>query len=325
MVYSISALSSLVHIPVEYDIIKVHIIDICGHEGCTQFVQKNGLCTKHFNESVGKPTRWLDDSNSKKIGGKRYRICEREGCTQFSKKNGLCKNHFNESVGKPTRRSQTLLDDSNSRKRSVGGRRFRICEREGCTQFVQKNGGLCTKHFNESVGNPKRRSQTLLDDSNSRKSGGGGRRYRICEREGCTQFSKKNGLCKNHFNESDSNMRCGTWEIQLIIMLYLYPLNNGRGSNKGEIMDYLEGKGLTVGGGQAECVLINLYEEMKYIDMNTRSATTGMASGASAAASATTGGEGMATEATGGEETASCLWEGRHYHGYRNGKGGIVI
>ena len=120
-------------------------------------------------------------------------------------------------------------------------------------------------------------------------------------------------------------MRCGTWEIQLIIMLYLYPLNNGRGSNKGEIMDYLKGKGLTVGGGQAECVLINLYEEMKYIDMNTRSATTGMASGASAAASATTGGEGMATEATGGEETASCLWEGRHYHGYRNGKGGIVI
>ena len=120
-------------------------------------------------------------------------------------------------------------------------------------------------------------------------------------------------------------MRCGTWEIQLIIMLYLYPLNNGRGSNKGEIMDYLKGKGLTVGGGQAECVLINLYEEMKYIDMNTRSATTGMASGASAAASATTGGEGMATDATGGEETASCLWEGRHYHDYRNGKGGIVI
>ena len=109
-------------------------------------------------------------------------------------------------------------------------------------------------------------------------------------------------------------MRCGTWEIQLIIMLYLYPLNNGRGSNKGEIMDYLKGKGLTVGGGQAECVLINLYEEMKYIDMNTRSATTGMASGASAAASQLREGRG---------------WQQKQREGRRlqvaYGRGGIIM
>ncbi len=96
----------------------------CNSEGCTNHVQKGGVCIKH----------------GAKVEHKR---CNVDGCTSFVVKGGVCKRH-----GAKVKLCSAVGCTNNVVKGGVcvrHGAKVKLCSVEGCTNH-SKRGGVCWRH-----------------------------------------------------------------------------------------------------------------------------------------------------------------------------------
>ena len=119
----------------------------CSHEGCTNHVQKGGVCVTHGAKV--KRCNFEGCTNQSKKGGvcvthgAKVKRCSHEGCTNGVIKGGVCVTH-----GAEKKRCSFNGCTNNSRKGGVcitHGAKVKRCSHEGCTNQVVK-GGVCITH-----------------------------------------------------------------------------------------------------------------------------------------------------------------------------------
>ena len=147
---------------------------ICSADGCTNQVQKGGLCRRH---------------------GAKTKRCSVEGCKNHAKKGGVCIKHG-------AKKTQCSMEECTNHavRRGVcikhGAKvEYKGCSVEGCTNLAQKRG-VCMKH------GAKRKLCSSAVCTNSAKKGGvcikHGAKVKRCSFEGCTNHSKRGGVCRRH-------------------------------------------------------------------------------------------------------------------------------
>eukprot|EP00984_Skeletonema_dohrnii_P036290 scaffold37098_cov139-Skeletonema_dohrnii-CCMP3373.AAC.1 len=146
----------------------------CSADGCTNHVQKGGVCIRHGAKVTRKLCSKEGCKNIAVAGGvcrrhgAKVKLCSSEGCTNKAREGGVCKRH---------------------------GAKVKLCSSEGCTKFAQA-GGVCMKH------GAKVKQCSKEGCTNGAQTGGvcvkHGAKLKRCSNDGCSNNALKGGVCWSH-------------------------------------------------------------------------------------------------------------------------------
>jgi hypothetical protein len=124
----------------------------CSAEGCTNHVQKRGVCVRH---------------------GAKVKRCSSEGCTKQAKQGGVCRRHGAKVEHKrcSSKGCTNIAQRGGVCKRHGAKVEHKRCSTEGCTNQAQK-GGVCIRHGAKKGGkrahqNPNEREDNSLNELNA--------------------------------------------------------------------------------------------------------------------------------------------------------------